>query len=72
MAGFAEYIGLDINPERMPPLKAVKNSITVLNIMNERIENLDYERMLDCYYDPENTRGDLEMILAENMRRVKK
>jgi len=67
MAGFKEYIGIDINPERMPPEKAVRNNIRVLQIMNERIERLPYEKILDCYYDPEGTRGELEMILAENM-----
>ena len=68
MAGFNEYIGIDINPERMPAKKAVENNIRVLEIMNERIERLDYERLLDCYYDPENNRGEMEMIFAENMR----
>ena len=68
MAGFNEFIGIDVNPERMSPRKAVENNIKVLEIMNERIERLDYERLLNCYYDPENNRGELEMILAENMR----
>jgi len=68
MAGFKEFIGIDINPERMPPQKAVKNNIRVLEIMNERIERLPYEKMLDCYYDPEGNRGELEMVLAENMK----
>ena len=68
MAGFKECIGIDINPERMSPVKAVKNNIRVLEIMNERIERLPYERLLDCYYNPETNRGELEMILAENMR----
>ena len=72
MAGFREFIGIDINPERMPPKKAILNNIRVLEIMNERIENLPYERLIDCYYNPEHNRGELEMILAENMRCIKK
>jgi len=68
MAGFKQFIGIDINPERMSPVKAVQNNIRVLEIMNERIERLPFEHLLDCYYDPENHRGELEMILAENMR----
>ena len=68
MAGFKEYIGIDINPERMPPRIAVKNNIRALQIMNERIERLDYQRLLNCYYDPEQNQGELEMILVENMR----
>jgi len=68
MAGFKEYIGIDINPERMSAHKAVKNNIAVLNIMNERINEIPYERLLDCYYDPEHNRGEMEMIFAEGMR----
>ncbi len=68
MAGFREFIGIDINPERMSAAKAVEINVKVLNIMNERIDDLPYERMLDCYYDPENSRGEMELILAEGMR----
>ena len=68
MAGFKEYIGIDINPVRMTAKKAVINNTRILTIMNERIENLPYERILDCYYSPDENRGELEMILAENMR----
>ncbi|NLI70338.1 MAG: xylose isomerase [Firmicutes bacterium] len=68
MAGFREYIGIDINPERMPIRKAMEINIRVLEIMNERINNLPYERMLDCYYSPEKNRGEMELILAEGMR----
>ena len=67
MCGFREFIGIDINPERMPPMKAVRNNIRALNIMNERIGRLPFERMLDCYYNPAANRGELETILAENM-----
>ena len=31
--------------------------------------DLPNERMLDCYYDPENNRGEMELLLAEGMRR---
>lgn len=71
MAGFKEYIGIDINPERMPAYKAVEINIKVLDIMNDRINNLPYERMLDCYYEPEDNRGELELILAESMRNTR-
>lgn len=67
MAGFNEYIGIDINPERMSAKRAVEINIKVLNIMNYRINNLPYEEILDCYYDPEGTRGNMELIIAESM-----
>ncbi len=68
MVGYRGYFGLDLNPERMPVQKAVEINTTVLRIMNERINALPHERILDCYYDPANHRGELEMILAESMR----
>ena len=68
MCGFREYYGIDINPERMPVAKAVEINARVLEIMNERIGKLPMERILDCYWDPENNRGEMELILAETMR----
>ncbi len=68
MAGYNEYFGLDINPERMPVQKAVEINSKVLNIMNERIKNLPHEEILEAYFDPENHRGDIELILAERMK----
>jgi len=68
MAGYKEYFGIDINPERMPVQKAIEINSKVLNIMNERINNLPHKEILEAYYDPENHRGDIESILAERMR----
>jgi xylose isomerase len=69
MIGYKGYLGLDLNPERMPVLKSIEINTTVMRIMNERINALPHERILDCYFDPNNHRGELEMILAESMRR---
>jgi xylose isomerase len=63
--GYRGTFCFDINPERMPVEKAVEINCRVLHIMNDRINRLPHERIVDCYYDPENHRGDLEMILAE-------
>ncbi|MEM2399877.1 MAG: sugar phosphate isomerase/epimerase family protein [Candidatus Bathyarchaeia archaeon] len=68
MIGYRGYIGIDINPERIPPKKAVEINTTVLRIMNERINSLPHEKIIDCYYNPEEHRGDLELILAEARR----
>lgn len=65
MSGYTGYFGLDINPERMPVKKAVEINIKALRIMNERINALPHERIISCYFDPEDTRGELEMILVE-------
>jgi len=68
MIGYKEYFGIDINPERMPVQKAIEINSSVLHIMNERINSLPNERILECYFDPENNRGELELILANSMR----
>jgi xylose isomerase len=65
MIGYRGYFGIDINPERTPPKKSIEINIKVLKIMNERINNLPHEKIIECYYNPEEHRGDLEMILAE-------
>ncbi len=68
MVGYNEYFGFDINPERMPVVKAIQINSTVLKIMNERIDSLPHEQIVECYYDPENHRGELELILANIMK----
>jgi len=68
MVGYREFFGIDINPERMPVQKAVEINTKVLNIMNERINALPHEQILECYLDPINHRGELELILAESMK----
>lgn len=68
MHGYRGYYGIDINPERMPISKAVEINCRALQIMNERIESLPHEKILACYFDPANHRGELESILLESMR----
>jgi len=65
MIGYQGYFCFDINPERMPVEKAIEINCRVLNIMNDRINRLPHERILDCYFEPDKHRGELEMILAE-------
>ena len=68
MAGYNEYFGIDINPERMPSLKAIEINCRALKIINERIDALPHERIIEAYYDPENHRGDIEMILLDTLK----
>jgi xylose isomerase len=55
----------------MPPQKAIEINTRVIKIMNERINSLPHEEILECYYNPEAHRGDLELILAESRRYLK-
>ena len=68
MDGYRGYFGIDINPERMPVKKAVQINCRALEILNERIDDLPHERILECYFDPENNRGELELIHLESLR----
>jgi xylose isomerase len=68
MIGYTGNYTFDINPERIPLEKAVEINTTALRIMNERINELPHEQILDCYYDPKNHRGDLELLLAKSRR----
>jgi len=68
MHGYREYFGIDINPERMPAEKAVELNCLALNIMNDRINNLPHEEIIESYFNPENHRGDIEMILTKTMK----
>jgi xylose isomerase len=69
MIGYQEYFGIDINPERMPVKKAIELNSRALQIMIERIEALPHERLIDCYLQPDEYRGEIEMILLESMSR---
>ena len=68
MSGYKEYYGIDINPERMPVDKAIQINSLVLNHMNERINNLPNERLVEAYFNPENNRGEIELIIANSIK----
>jgi xylose isomerase len=68
IVGYNGFFGIDINPERIPVMKAIEINCKVLQIMNDRINSLPFKKLIDCYYDPENNRGEIELILAESMK----
>jgi len=63
MCGYKEYFGIDINPERMPVERALINNMDCLKGMNERINNLDHARIVECVEKPAENRGILEALL---------
>jgi xylose isomerase len=63
MYGYKGYFGPDINPERMPIQQALKNNFDALLAANERIENLDHEKVIMSTSHPEKNRGWLEAYL---------
>ncbi len=68
MIGYTGNFTFDLNPERMPLEKSIEINTTAIRIMNERINELPHEQILECYFDPHNHRGDLEMILVKARR----
>lgn len=72
MMGYKEYFGIDINPERMPVQKAIEINTNVLKIMKERVDSLPYEKIIECTLDPNNNRGELEILLANTMKMMRK
>ena len=68
MIGYTGHFGIDINPERMPMQKAIEINWRALSAMNNRINALPHERILACYFEPDQHRGELELILAEARR----
>jgi xylose isomerase len=68
MCGYSGLLGIDINPTRTDPIRAMRNSIDAIRIANERIEGLDHEHVLQCATYPEIDRGWIEAHL--NRRRA--
>jgi xylose isomerase len=69
--GYKEHLGIDINPEHMPVLEAIKVNARVLQIMNERVDAMPHEKLLECFYHPDKHRGGIEMLLAESYAKKK-
>lgn len=65
MHGYNAYLGIDINPERMPVTRALINNMDALKAANDRINNLDHEAVIHCTSHPEEAkvRGYLEALL---------
>ena len=63
MHGYNGYFGPDINPERMPIRQALKNNFDALRAVNERINNLDHEKIVMSHAEPRKNRGWLEAYL---------
>ena len=70
MHGYEEHFGIDINPERMPPEVAIRNSIDALRAAADRINHLDHERIVWAIEHPDRARGWLEAYLIRQRART--
>ncbi|MEN2975369.1 MAG: TIM barrel protein [Candidatus Caldarchaeales archaeon] len=62
MYNYDGYFGFDINPERIPIEIAIVNSMNALTIGNEIVEKLDYDRLVEAFYNPTENRGVVEDV----------
>lgn len=69
MHGYEEHFGIDINPERMPPEVAIKNSIDALRAAADRVNHLDHGRIVWAMEHPHRARGWLEAYLVRQRAR---
>jgi xylose isomerase len=63
MHSYRGYIGIDINPERMPAETALQISMDALRSANDRINELNHESVLYAVNHPDRARGWLEAYL---------
>ena len=64
MHGYGGYLGIDINPERMPVDTAIRINIDAARAAADRINGLDHESIMASVTDPASSRGWLEAYLV--------
>ncbi|RLI34440.1 xylose isomerase [Candidatus Bathyarchaeota archaeon] len=64
MYGYRGRFGIDINPERIPVERALILNINALRAACERVNRLDFDRLVEAMYDPENNRGVAEDVMT--------
>lgn len=63
MYGYRGRLGIDINPERMPVETALILNMNALRSACARLNQLDYDRLAEAMYYPENNRGVAEDVM---------
>lgn len=64
MHGYSEYLGIDINPERMPVDRALINNMDRLKALIQATDEVDHELVIACIENPDKNRGVLEAYLT--------
>ncbi|MEM1506826.1 MAG: TIM barrel protein [Candidatus Bathyarchaeia archaeon] len=67
MYGYEGRFGIDINPERMPVEVAIALNVNALRAACERINSLDFDRLVEAMYDPANNRGVAEDVMTRSL-----
>jgi xylose isomerase len=64
MHGYNEYLGIDINPERMPVDRALLNNMDRLKALIQATDEVDHELVIACIENPDKNMGVLEAYLT--------
>ncbi len=64
MQGYDGFYGLDINPERIPVERALVLSMNALEAGCTIVNELDYDRLVEAMYSPQENRGVVEDVLT--------
>lgn len=64
MHGYRGYLGIDINPERMPVKQALINNMDRLKALIQMTDEVDHELVVACIERPHRNRGVLEAYLT--------
>jgi xylose isomerase len=62
--GYRGLFGIDINPERMPVGDAMKISMDAIRAANDRINEIDHEKVMYAVSNPDKARGWIEAYLV--------
>ena len=67
MYGYEGYFGIDINPERMPVETALILNMNALIAACTRLNEMEYEKIVEAMYDPQNNRGVVEDVVTRSL-----
>lgn len=67
MHGYDGFFGIDINPERIPVERALVLSMNALDAACARVNELDYDRLVEAMYKPSDSRGVVEDVLTRSL-----
>lgn len=67
MYGYEGYFGIDINPLRMPVETALILNMNALIAACTRLNEMEYEKIVEAMYDPQNNRGVVEDVVTRSL-----
>jgi len=67
MYGYEGYFGIDINPLRMPVETALILNMNALLSACTRLNEMEYGKIVEAMYDPENNRGVVEDVVTRSL-----